>query len=315
MSTSARLDKYFHQGDLEGARRAVKKLLLENPSDVDALVGKARLLTLDGQHAQALDILNPLIEKNPDHAPARTYKAVVLELMGKAQTAEVLLRAATRVDPLFAPARYNLARHLVRAGKRDEALGELEHAARADPDNPTYHLRIAELQLELGDNTQAGEVLTALVSTFPGYSFGWLLAARAYMARGDARGALRLIAASIEHCPTDVPLAIAGFQAGAAVGDLPLCEQTIKIVGQFDEAFAHQLRKVLQLFKIKREEEIESATLNISLPQCEEVAYFVDVIAAASPNKKRQGLLREVAKRLRRRVKQSKPGPKRPPPR
>lgn len=304
-----RLNKLFQHGAFAKARQVVKQLLAEDPQHQPALIGKARLLILDGHPAQALDILNDILKIEADNAAARTYKAVALEVMGKAQTAEVLLKSATRLDPDFAPARYNLAHHLQAAGKSEEALFQLEQATEIDAENPTYHLRIAELLLELGQDEQAGEVLTALISTFPKFPFGWLLAARAYMNRGEARQALQVLAASADHCPPDAALSIATFQAAAALGDVALCQQAIEVLRHFDQAFSHQLTLILDIVRAKREDDLRKALQAIHPAQGDEIAFFLDTVAAAS-TKKREKSISLAARTLRKRAQDQRDAPK-----
>lgn len=308
---SSELEQLFQRGALGHARRLAKKRLAETPDDVEAQIAKARLLTLDGSPAQALDILNAIIQADAKNAAARTYKAVVMEVMGKTQSAEVLLKSATRLNPEFAPARYNLAHHLQAQGKTRAALSELERATAIDPENPTYHLRIAELLLELGEEAQAGEVLTALLSTFPKFPFGWLLAARAYLNRGQARQALQVLATSTQFCPPDAALSIATFQAAAALGDLALCQQSVEVVANFDQAFSHQLGLILEIVRCKRDEDLRKALAPIHPAQGDEIAFFLDTVALAS-SKKRQQIIGLAARTLRKRAQDARDAPKSP---
>ena len=118
------------------------------------------------------------------------------------------------------------------------------------------------------------------------------------MTRDDPRKSIAIIAANVEHCPTDVPMTIATFQAAAAVGDLPLCEQSIKVVAELDQAFAGQLEKVLVIVKVKRDEELRAAIAPIHPAQASEISYFLQTIADACGNKKRVMHLKLAARQL-----------------
>ena len=75
--------------------------------------------------------------------------------MQERKAALAIYSAILEYEPGHATAHYRLALHARASGQREQAIRALKRAIVSDPYSSSYHLELAELLRELGDNTNA----------------------------------------------------------------------------------------------------------------------------------------------------------------
>ena len=162
----------WHQGDLDGAAKALNDAVAANPSYADAHLALGTVLKAKGDLPRAIASLKRAVELQPDLPAPRIVLAQALALAGdesaarrasgdadrlrsiaqRSQEAATLtaagverlaagdaaaaadaLRRATQALDTFAPAHYQLGRALDRLGRRDEARAAYARAQQLNP--------------------------------------------------------------------------------------------------------------------------------------------------------------------------------------
>ncbi len=146
-------------GDLPAARAALTESLRLAPGYLKAEYALARLLEREGRLPEALETVTDVVERWPSHDEA-------LYLQGR------LLTALGRTDEATAAFERQRAVYAVK-----ESLAGLASALGTPADGPALRLRMAELQLGIGDVGEARRALRAGLALFPddaGLREAWL---------------------------------------------------------------------------------------------------------------------------------------------
>ncbi|BBF81331.1 thioredoxin [Asticcacaulis excentricus] len=149
----------LEQGDLGGAMEAYSFVLDQDPQNLKAIAGVAKMYMKVGQPEQARAVL--------DQAPADAKDADIqglraaLELADGAPTELEGLRARLAADPADHAARYDLARGLAGQGELPAAIDELLAIIKAEPDWENqkareYLFKIFAAAGQMSDITKAG---------------------------------------------------------------------------------------------------------------------------------------------------------------
>ena len=172
-------------GDYDGAIRAWRAILLQNPDSVAAMNNLGIALRREGRIAESEAVLRAGLEREPlnpellvslgqtrqqwgrlDEAERDFIRASSLapKLAGAHHALGILylernrpedalraFRAEISADPTSTPGLLALSDVLALLGQLDAAAKNLRRAAELDPENRTAHLRVAELLLLAGD--------------------------------------------------------------------------------------------------------------------------------------------------------------------
>ncbi|MFT3996432.1 MAG: thioredoxin [Asticcacaulis sp.] len=147
------------QGDMGGAMEAYAFVLEQDPQNVTAIAGVAKLYMKVGQPEQAKALL--------DQAPADTKDADILSLRAALELAEgepvdiAALQARLSADASDHAARYDLARGLAGQGDLSQAIDALLIIIKAEPDwqnnrAKDYLFKIFSAAGQMSDVTKAG---------------------------------------------------------------------------------------------------------------------------------------------------------------
>jgi tetratricopeptide (TPR) repeat protein len=98
--------------------------------DAEAELARARALALKGEGADAIAVVDAVLDELPDHVPSIRLKAELLGKRGAAESALALYERAARLAPQSVAALNDLARALHELGRNEEALGPAEEARR-----------------------------------------------------------------------------------------------------------------------------------------------------------------------------------------
>jgi predicted O-linked N-acetylglucosamine transferase (SPINDLY family) len=189
--------RYFHRGDLDGAEKTLRTLLLGSPRHAQGwcllgLVRQARgerdealdhyrraarldprypdphnnigwLCNLLRKPQEAIDSLRKALSLRPEFPEAHNNLGNAYLLLRKEEEALACFREAVRQRPEFAEALNNIALVLIPRGQQDEAAGLLGRALRARPDYGDALVNLSWVYLEKGEWERcAGAALRAL---------------------------------------------------------------------------------------------------------------------------------------------------------
>ncbi|HEY3359389.1 MAG TPA: tetratricopeptide repeat protein [Polyangia bacterium] len=122
-------------GDADGAARAFRAALTEDPSLAAAHTNLGRLAHAAGDRARARQAFVRALELDPEQPEARFNLANVYDEEEEVELALAEYRRVVTAWPDYADARYNLGCALARAGAADEARRHLGRYLEADPDS------------------------------------------------------------------------------------------------------------------------------------------------------------------------------------
>jgi Tfp pilus assembly protein PilF len=114
--------------DLAGAMTAYQEARAQDPSNLDALLGMARVYDAQGRFADSMDCYKKAEAAKPHSSKVACNYGYSLYLQGRHAEAEAALRQALARQPDNAPAHTNLGLVLARTGRRAEAIVEFRRA-------------------------------------------------------------------------------------------------------------------------------------------------------------------------------------------
>jgi Tfp pilus assembly protein PilF len=114
----------------------------QDPANVDALLGAARLLDGQGRFAESADYYHKAHDAQPKSAKVACNQGYSLYLQGHFADAEKSLRQALALEPDNGPAHTDLGLVLAHAGRSSEALAEF-HKAGCDEADARVNLAFA----------------------------------------------------------------------------------------------------------------------------------------------------------------------------
>jgi Tfp pilus assembly protein PilF len=116
------------RGDLAGAMAGYQDAHAQDPSNLDALLGMARVYDAEGRFAESKDCYKKAEAARPHNTKVACNYGYSLYLQGRHAEAEAALRQALARQPDNAPAHTNLGLVLARTGRRAEAIVEFRKA-------------------------------------------------------------------------------------------------------------------------------------------------------------------------------------------
>jgi tetratricopeptide (TPR) repeat protein len=224
------IERRNYQAALDLAGRALKL----TPDDKDASLVSSRALFLLRREAEALAVLDGLLQRTPDYAQALYRKAVILGEMGQKEQALGYLDGLVKADPGNSAYRRQRAKILDDLGRWDEAKLEWRDLVRREPDadsllnlgwaywrdknfeeawkigvtlvkldemNPTFLLFLANTQIERRDYQAAQELAGRALKLAPDDKDAYMVSARALFRLQREDEALAVLDAVIKRNP------------------------------------------------------------------------------------------------------------------
>jgi len=142
MQTAAR---HHQAGRLDQAEALYRRVLLEHPSQPEALHLLGIILSQRGQHEAALELLRKAVAIHPRSADFQSNLGIVLANLGRTQEALEAFEQALRLRPGHAQAQSNLGGALRAAGRMDEAIEAFGKAAASQPGNAAAWHQLGDL--------------------------------------------------------------------------------------------------------------------------------------------------------------------------
>jgi len=128
---------------------------------------KGRLTLMKGQSAEAIPLLQEVIQERPSLALAHHYLGVAFLANNNMPSAKTSFSEAIRLTPAFLDAHVALIRLLIQARTTDQAVSAAQHLLAQQPDNPLSYLVAGEAYLEHRDTNQAVATFKTAVEKAP----------------------------------------------------------------------------------------------------------------------------------------------------
>ncbi len=153
-------------GNASGSEAICRKMIRDDPCDVDALHLCGLACQARSEHAQGEAFIRRALKLNPGFAAAWSNLGNVVLAAGRASDARLAYEQALQADPGFAPAHHNLAKLLARDSPAD-ALEHAREACRLQPGEVSSWLLHAEIAAMSGDGEGAEAALRRAVALAP----------------------------------------------------------------------------------------------------------------------------------------------------
>jgi tetratricopeptide (TPR) repeat protein len=185
--------------DASGAARSFEKALALDDKNEDALMGRAQLYAEAGETQRATEMLERAAQADPSAALWTQVAGNYEELREWELAAEAIRKALTLNPEDPKTLRRALAQDLLNANRFEEALEAYDSAAEEDPKDVQLWLRIAQLNLQVGNLPKAREAVdkaNALSANNPDVRF---TEASLLQAEGKPRDAISRLVSLLEQ--------------------------------------------------------------------------------------------------------------------
>lgn len=176
--------QHFQNGRLNEAENLLKKILLQQPKNFDALHILGVVKGLQGCHAEAKALLQKALRIDPNNSFVHFNLAKALSETDQDEAALLHHRRATELAPDHAEAWLNFGKSLLHLDKPDEALGCFEKACALQPAYAEAWSNRGECLRRLQRHAEALTSLSKALEINPGIVQAWT-------SRGRVLGALR----------------------------------------------------------------------------------------------------------------------------
>lgn len=195
----------YEKGRYEEARQAFERAILLKNNGTEAAVGLAKILLMEGAHADARDLyeaaLTHGLEQSPEHF---TNLGICYAFDGERAKARIMLEAAIAVDESYEPAYGALAHHCVIMGDYEAAESFATDGLKRFPENvPCMEARAKARLLMLDLPAAEQDAASALALDSDSVDAG-LCRAAVMLAQGERDEAIKLLETMREREPEDV---------------------------------------------------------------------------------------------------------------
>lgn len=160
-------DIHFQDGELRPAFGGYSAAIQEQPDNVQANLGLAKIQTAVRDFDKAIEHCDVVLEKNPQNADALGYKALALVGLEKSEEGYALAKQALEIDAGNTAALGVTTQYLSLAGDYQGALDLLKVGQQQDPDEPRLSIMKLGVFQEMKDKEGMEKELLALTKQFP----------------------------------------------------------------------------------------------------------------------------------------------------
>lgn len=192
-------------GKSDEAFRTLERVQSARPDDPDAKVVQAEILLSAGDETDAVKIADRLLQDHPDLVSARMLRARTRLNAGRPEAAEEDLDAIAAPEASRADVVELKARVLSELKRYDEAEAALSALVESEPNNVEALAYLADAKLNLGEATDADQLLdkaTGLKPSSPGVLF---VRGRSLELAGDLKGAISSYKLALKADPRFAP--------------------------------------------------------------------------------------------------------------
>jgi len=201
---------YWHQGDLDKAESAWRRVLTMNPTHADVLNNLGLLASRRGEYEEAVDYFKRAIQSRPSLGDPHLNLGETYMKMGQESLAEPQLRAAVALSPLNPRALNTLGQLLAETGRAQDAEDQFRASIRIEPSVFAYDY-LGMLEVRRRDVDAAEHDFQAAVNLDGSDSAAHFGLGYIYMTAGRKAEALSQYEAGLEKDPTD-PQALAAVR-------------------------------------------------------------------------------------------------------
>ena len=180
-----------------------EKRLAIQPDDVDALKGRAYILTELNNFPAAVQTYRQLLERTPNDRAAKKELARLLARETQYDASIKVYQEVLRDSPAETDTLENLARVYVWSKHDREALATYQTLLAQSPSNTGYQMEMARIQLRLHDDAGARKSLSAVLSAQPKNREARAELAQLEMRAGDRASAAKNYDAVLKQDPKD----------------------------------------------------------------------------------------------------------------
>lgn len=173
------------------AAKIYDRMLLKNPNDPDALIGRGMLSLDEGRNMAAADYFTTALVYAPQSGKAYNMRATAYLRMKSFTKAMADAERSAKLNADSLELLDELGQALIKAGRPGDAITVYKRAVAVNPEMPDTRVQLADAMAANGDNTGALAAFSEIIKDFPAR------ASRAYLGRcrlkvsmGQARQAL-----------------------------------------------------------------------------------------------------------------------------
>jgi Tfp pilus assembly protein PilF len=221
------------EGQLDAAAKLYRRILEQDPHDVDTLHLLGAVTAQQGDAQAGLDLIDRAIALDSTCADFHNNRGLILAGLGRTDEAISAHRKAIELNGDFAEAHNNLGNALVKTGRLEEAAAEFRRTLVLRPDYANAHSNLGVVLHRQNKFNEAIAAYRAALQLQPNHAEAQSNLGAALREIGDMDDAIEAFRAAIAIDQTCVD---AHANLGAALHDL----------GHFDEATA-SLERAIQL--------------------------------------------------------------------
>jgi cellulose synthase operon protein C len=182
------------QGKTAEAARSLAMIDKVAPGSLAGLYLGGRIALANDKPDEAVTLLQKAVRVAPDFVPARLLLAMAQLRQGNVAQAETELQAVLQASPDNIEARKLLAQAQIRQGRAQEATAVLAPALAADTNDPVIFTLAGQAKLMEGNRDEGEAFLARGLEAAPDDAKARLDLAASYLAAGDAKRALEIVA-------------------------------------------------------------------------------------------------------------------------
>lgn len=258
------------KGSLPEAVTVLRRLVREDPNNLDAHLSLGTALALQGFRTQSLREVETAVRLSPNSAKARNQLGVVLSRFLETDAARRSFEDAVTLEPGFAEAHVNLALILAETGELSLAHEHLDQAialyGAAAPAARAYFLR-AKVWSAQGDNDNAIEDLEKAAQLQEHDTDAWFDLSQLKHSKSDLDGALAAAQKAVDLSPKDARMQSWIGQLYLENGNGVQAVQHLQIarsLGADDKATLYSLARALRAMgKIQESKQVEEQVVKM----------------------------------------------------
>ena len=215
----ARAVSELGQGNLEKADALFQEILKEDPSHVQALLGRAQVAISDNQLAEADRSVNAVLKQQSQRPEAHNMKGVVLLLQNRPSEAQKAFTHAIELHPEYVTPRIYLAAISRSTGDYQLAVKQYKTLTDIAPRLPAGYLGQAEAYMMMNNEREAFRILEEWKAVPTSGLVPFHVIANVHLARKDHPKAIQELNAALKKVPGDSETVMYIGDAHVVAGD------------------------------------------------------------------------------------------------
>ena len=228
-SIKARLtDALIDLNRIQEASRINQELLVSHPHDSQGLSSRGRILIAEEKFAEAKTSLEQAVQSDPQSAIDHYLLAVAESSLGHSAAARPQFARALELSPAMADAAAALADLDAKAGDWDNALRLANQALQTKPDSALAHVVAAQAWIAKGNPAQAEPQLKFALERDPLYLPALAAMVDLAVSQGKTRDAVQRLSTLLAHHPGNARLHLLLGLACFKQGDFAKADVAVK---------------------------------------------------------------------------------------